>query len=459
MAIFSRRTIQRLINENATFVRRKETKEHVRKLNLHSESVLDTEWEIVLLNALSKFGRVEHEPTWSGPRPDIFFTSLSQPKDSFIADIVTVSDRGIDEQFPVNALFKEIVRVAKEHGLRENSFTIKIGHRNEDREDRDEEQKAKLPGTARFHETILNDKFHNFIRDIAESSNEPRRFLCRYEDTDVLITYDPAQGFAIVTYPHYKEPSSLTRNTVYNRLEEKAHQLSRCRYQQFSQAIIICDGGNELLRRGHRWGEKHIGKVISHFLRDYPLITFVLVVVVKQNSDRKRRSEIITTLYKGEEFDLVGSSILESIGSVVGVMPEPERDAVNAINLIRGTRPHEGESFYGGYSVTNDEIRISARVLMDFMAGRLSLKDFSDVYHFAPGGESSSNTWNPFNTKLQNGRLISEIRVDKTHGDRDDDWLVIRFGSPDPAITPFAVPDLEAATSKGRRRSPHVRKS
>lgn len=217
MAIFSRRTIQRLINENATFVSRKQTKDHVRKLNLHNESVLDTEWEIVLLNALSKFGRVEHEPTWSGPRPDIFFTSLSRPTESFIADIVTVSDRGIDEQFPVNALFKEVVRVAKEHGLRENSFAMKIGHRDEDREDIDEEQKARLPGTARFHETILNDKFHNFIRDIAESSNELRKFLINYEDTDVLITYDPAQGFAIVTYPHYKEPSSLTRNTVYSR--------------------------------------------------------------------------------------------------------------------------------------------------------------------------------------------------------------------------------------------------
>ena len=68
MAIFSRRAIQRLIEENTAFLSRKQTQTHIAKLNLHNESILATEWEVVLLNAFSKLGTVKHEPNWGLPR-------------------------------------------------------------------------------------------------------------------------------------------------------------------------------------------------------------------------------------------------------------------------------------------------------------------------------------------------------------------------------------------------------
>src|ERR1700687_4412674 len=126
MAIFSGRTIQRLIDENAGFLSGKQSKAHVAKLNVHNESVLATEWEVVLLNAFSKLGKVVHEPNWGGTRPDIYFSSLYEPEQSFIAEIVTVSDRGVDEQSPIEALSGEVLRIARENGLRENCFEIKV---------------------------------------------------------------------------------------------------------------------------------------------------------------------------------------------------------------------------------------------------------------------------------------------------------------------------------------------
>jgi hypothetical protein len=51
MAIFCRRTLQRLINENATFLTRKQLVSHVNKLN---DGDLSAEWEVVLLNVFSK---------------------------------------------------------------------------------------------------------------------------------------------------------------------------------------------------------------------------------------------------------------------------------------------------------------------------------------------------------------------------------------------------------------------
>ena len=124
---------------------------------------------------------------------------------------------------------------------------------------------------------------------------------------------------------------------------------------------------------------------------------------------------------------------------------------MNAVYLIKGSLPHEGQSFFGGYSITNDEIRISARTLLDFFAGRISHQQFLAAYHFVPGGDGHSNTWNPFDRKRKEGRLITEITIEKRSTEHDDDWLVIRFGAPDPAISPYSAPGSDTTRSQSAR--------
>ena len=52
MAIYSRRILQRLINENAAALSRKQVKKHVFELNrMHQTLSLAFEWEVVLLSA------------------------------------------------------------------------------------------------------------------------------------------------------------------------------------------------------------------------------------------------------------------------------------------------------------------------------------------------------------------------------------------------------------------------
>ncbi len=74
MAIFSRRTLQRIINENASFLTKEQQVNHVEKLN---EGNLSFEWEVVLLYIFSKFGKVTHEPKFEKCRKkiDILFSS------------------------------------------------------------------------------------------------------------------------------------------------------------------------------------------------------------------------------------------------------------------------------------------------------------------------------------------------------------------------------------------------
>lgn len=216
----------------------------------------------------------------------------------------------------------------------------------------------------------------------------------------------------------------------------------------------MCDGGNELLSRGPQWGTKHVGKVINSFLQEHPAISFVLTIVVKQRLGGQPYCQVITTLYTGVSFDSVGKEIVASIDRLAEAIPKPERDAANAINLVKGSVPHEGRSFYGGWTITPDEIKISARTLLGFFAGRISQEAFSNAYHFMPGGAPSSDTWNPFERKLQAGRLVHEVVVERPSGERDDEWLVFRFGPPDPAVTQFTRPESRGVNkSKGGKGS------
>ena len=90
MAIFSRRTLQRLIDENATFMRKDQLEKHKRKLN---EADLSFEWEVVLLNVFSKLGKVIHEPVFENcsRKIDILFSTKIKDEIEFLTDITTIS--------------------------------------------------------------------------------------------------------------------------------------------------------------------------------------------------------------------------------------------------------------------------------------------------------------------------------------------------------------------------------
>ncbi len=127
MAIFSCRTLQRLINENANFPNKIQTRKHVDLLNLNNkthrkllddgkrindliEVYLNTEWEIVLLNSLSKFGKIIHEKRIGGSEPDIFFTS-SKHNFEFLGDITCITGKQDQHNIPLafRNEFKEII--------------------------------------------------------------------------------------------------------------------------------------------------------------------------------------------------------------------------------------------------------------------------------------------------------------------------------------------------------------
>ena len=72
---------------------------------------------------------------------------------------------------------------------------------------------------------------------------------------------------------------------------------------------------------------------------------------------------------------------------------------------------------------------MSARMLLEILAGKLTMEDFERNY-------GMKRTDNPFRIKLQQGRLIEQISVEH-HPEKDDDRVTIHFGKPDAAIASF----------------------
>ncbi len=83
-------------------------------------------------------------------------------------------------------------------------------------------------------------------------------------------------------------------------------------------------------------------------------------------------------------------------------------------------------------------VKLPARALQELLAGRLDQGTFLKGHGFLPD-EFTKVAINPFETALAEGRLIAHIELN-TVPTADDDWVTIRFGAPNPAISPIAVP-------------------
>src|ERR1041384_8202627 len=166
MAIFSRRTLQRLIDENSSFLSKKKTKKHVDALNRADAESLGYEWEIVLLNVFHKLGHVRHEPPM-GKTPDIDYASRSDPSQGFIADIVTVSNRGIDDQYPIQEIHILFSDIVYKRGLRNGAFGIFVGTEVDNKTWPRPNPRLKLPHRERLDAVVFNAAFYDFLEAIA----------------------------------------------------------------------------------------------------------------------------------------------------------------------------------------------------------------------------------------------------------------------------------------------------
>lgn len=126
MSIFGRRIVQRMINENAQSMTASQLDKHVRRLNLEDGQAASTEWEVVLLNSLSKLGRVQYEPDLGGSsRPDVLVSDCGI--EPFVVEITSVSDAGYELDNPVQDFETAFHELAEKKQLAPGGFDFQVG--------------------------------------------------------------------------------------------------------------------------------------------------------------------------------------------------------------------------------------------------------------------------------------------------------------------------------------------
>jgi hypothetical protein len=201
MAIFSRRSLQRLIFENSEFLRPGQTKAHVEALNrMEKELTLGGEWEVVLLNSLSKKGRVVHEQDCGGTRyADIYWESILDRSHNFAADVTAVSDhQGLDKQNAYDALFLELNKIVKGRGLNPIAFFLRVGANERGHYKGGAKVQLKIPGRAYFKQAVFGSEFNNFLDRISQNSTVADKFQIKTDEIDLEIQYNPRQQFLAV---------------------------------------------------------------------------------------------------------------------------------------------------------------------------------------------------------------------------------------------------------------------
>lgn len=121
MFVFSRRAIQRCIDELCDARSDDQLEGLVKRLNRVGRERFATSWEVCFLHSLNRVGTVFHEVSLPGGRkPDISFTYPGENAIGFIADVTSISDQGLHSANPVQDLSQELVRLAHSVGLDPN---------------------------------------------------------------------------------------------------------------------------------------------------------------------------------------------------------------------------------------------------------------------------------------------------------------------------------------------------
>ena len=83
-------------------------------------------------------------------------------------------------------------------------------------------------------------------------------------------------------------------------------------------------------------------------------------------------------------------------------------------------------------------MKISARKLIEVLAGRTSVADFNSSYDFAaPGQFDGTKMMNPFERALAEGRLPIRMSVEIGSDQDDDNIVTVQFGESDASISKF----------------------
>jgi hypothetical protein len=302
-------------------------------------------------------------------------------------------------------------------------------------------RKLLLPPADQFDAIIFNAAFDDYIRAIQEEPLVPRPHHVGHHSPDVYVSieYQPGKGWGVgsLSYGSYTSTTVKDENPLFNALKRKADQLRRSGYEGI-RGIVVCDGGSRIFTEISNWATYSMDQVVQEFFRQNTSVSFVATIGIRPQrsgigAGRHLLAEPRLFVRPADQPHQWTAGLGRLLQQVTRALPELQQTPENVrISMdwnrsIRWTKP-----YYGGAVMTRNEIRMSARELLDLLAGKLDYERFAKRYDLGGG--------NLFRLFRDRGRMISSTAIEHCP-DEDDDWVVLRFSDGDPVTSDFTVPE------------------
>ena len=426
------------MGENTAFLSERQLKTLLSRLNGGDpRGIVSAEWELVVMNGLSKLGKIEYEP---GPpnstKPDVAFRLDPQGAPLFVADISAVSDRGIHDANPIKDLQLELWKEVEDKGLEPRCFSLKVGaaasYKGGDK------VRLRIPPKSRFKDEVFGERFQALLVEIAHCPLQRHTATLSGTGFSIGLGYDPTQRYFSMNHPVFTLPSHGSSNPISHRLNAKAAQIERSGFKG-TAGVILCDAGCDAFLSKPSWEFHTLDEIVKRFLNSQSVVGFVLALTTIGQG--RGRYEVGSQLWiKGDEEEEPPPWVVV-LERLAAELPVPVANPKSASGWLSDReRAKVGFSHLGGMRLSQGtksmEVTISSRVLADLLAGRLSTEEFHDTFD----RDSRLPMGDAFEDAVKNGLTIESISLVKDETETDDDWVTITYSGPDPAISPFRDP-------------------
>ena len=446
-----------MLDENSEWMPAAALRSQVSRLNNPDDpSPLSIEWEVAVLNALSKYIQITHEPDL-GSRPDILYEVSGE---TVIADVTAVSDKNTLRANPVDELIAELFRRMApllKSGLR-GGFGLNIKEMDPRTRGKGKASPSlRIPARHKFRRIIFNENFSLFLQALRQSPNKSHTFRVNHPECELSFSFHPDGSGWTVMKVRCDQTTLLRKNPLWNALDKKRRKHTRAKIDA-RKGIIVCDADCAALKGKGDWDQYGADEVIREFLRAHRSISFVITLIPCHKGGRldlnARNHELTWQLFSKKSN--AAAPWLAPIMSFAANIPQIQNTAANARYRAEWKKQHkewhQEPGFKGAMRKSRGAIRFSARDLLELMAGTLKQEEFQATY-------SGGLTGNPFLQKLANGQLMTSARIEKHDIDADDDWIVFEFGNPDPAVSAFRERASNENSTKAEQVNPTQRDS
>lgn len=425
------------------------------------DQAIPAEYELAIGWSLSKIGNFNVEPVFGSKTPDFLSGSLFPEKPTVI-EVMALSDDALSGESSMERTANIINQFAnrvrkKSSSSLHYSFLDESGY-----------HPVKLsspigPWTHRsqyFRRRLTSPKFAL----TAEHEVQIRQWLSVWppmhplridgEGTAVVISWKEWVHPKTKTFSSMpSEAHDLKHNPLYERLKEKEKQLAFVPPDHL-KCIFLGDAGCRLLRNptDHDGTNRKVsGKdIVLKFLNDSD-VDIVCILTPKRKTQNSISNHSNPRKWHAYVFDkrILEENYYDKVFDLAENWCNPHLDGYQARSWMQqGMLAPQARGQYLGTTILSGGERltakISARALMELLAGRLSDKQFKDWIAGA-GGDKDKNL---FELWLSQGRSISAVTFESMGPDRDDDYVIFEFER-DPNASKLRLPDKLLDSDKG----------